>query len=615
METRYDENLVVAVGDFIDSGIAEIANKAEEKTYNELGGVFRHAALDFKTKDSKSEKICWLLHEVCTLSPMPVENPYGPAEYYHDVACSKGIMDFTDSDMSFFESIAPNLTNALLGGRIADMVWIRDKSKYKMALEAIRFFSSLPLEKESWFLQNRILWERAITLVTAFAKTTESNLESIKQQFLDRFFAMPYEKDTLTFWGMIGETLQRFKVDNELGNKIIEKISLQADEAKKGNDLESYRYCNRIKLTWQKKFQPEEAVIATINTLAESLVEEARNAPNHILSAIGYENAIREYRKIPAKFRSKYDVDSKIHNLRRLMRQKHLASAASSEEIKIYFKDILTEEEINECFRSSKAQIAGKSMNEALAELFFVSPGIDEEKKWEEAKELVSRSITTMLFGGKQVLGGRVTASAPVANPADLNSKESKDRMWYEILRFYPMEISLNWILHIAPALEQFNSDHKITEEYLLKLCELSQTVPVGRAPYWAKGLLFGFQGDFTSSIHILVPQIENWIRELMWSNGLNTSTFNSDTGIESENGLSTLLDVEELKQILNKNILFELKALMTTPPGPNLRNEIAHGLIEPEKANSPVGAYQWWLALKLMLDGNKDFHELIKKS
>lgn len=605
MEIKYDINLDVSKDDFVNNRIAEIANKAEEKTYNELGGVFRHAALDFKTQDLKSEKICWMLYEVCTLSTVPIDNPYGPSEYSYGVACSKGILDFTDSDMRFFESILPNLTNALLRGRIADMVWIRDKKKYEMALEAIKSFVTLPIERDIWFLQNKILWERAILLAIYFRKKSlENHLEIIKQQFLDIFFGMSYGKETLTFWGSICLTLQQFDIDEELGKKIIEKISRQIAEAQASRNPQEYRYCCNLLLSYQKKFQFEDQSIETVNALAESFAEEAQNAEQDILGACLCENAIRKYRKIPAKYRSKYDVNSKIHNMRRLMRQKHLASAASMEEIKIYFKDILTEEEMNECFRASKAQIAGKNMNEALAELLHAFPGIDEEKKWKEAKELVSKSITPMLLGGKQVLDGRVTASAPVVNLADLNSNESKDRMWYEILRFYPMDISLGWILYIAPALEQFNSDHKISEEYLLKLCESSRTVPVGRASYWAKGLFFGFQGDFSSAIHILVPQIENWIREFMWSKGLNTSTFNSDTGIESENGLSALLDVDGLTHILNKNLLFELKALMTTPPGPNLRNEIAHGLIAPEKANSAIGAYQWWLALRLMLEG-----------
>lgn len=251
-------------------------------------------------------------------------------------------------------------------------------------------------------------------------------------------------------------------------------------------------------------------------------------------------------------------------------------------------------------------------MEQALAGLFCSFPGIDEEKKWKDAERSISGSIAPILLCGRQVLGGRVTASAPVVDPADLNSKASKDRIRYEILRFYPLHISSAWSLSIAPALEQFNSEHKISEEYLLKLCESSQTVPVGRAPYWAKGLLFGFQGDFSSAIHILVPQIENWIRELMQDNGLNTSTFNSDTGIETENGLSSLLNTDEISGLLDKNLLFELKSLLTSPPGPNLRNEIAHGLIEFEKANSPIGAYLWWLALKLMLNGNAEIHKLI---
>jgi hypothetical protein len=59
------------------------------------------------------------------------------------------------------------------------------------------------------------------------------------------------------------------------------------------------------------------------------------------------------------------------------------------------------------------------------------------------------------------------------------------------------MEISLGWILYIAPALEQFNSDHRITEEYLLELCEASQTVPEGQRPIGQRGFSSGFKVIF----------------------------------------------------------------------------------------------------------------------
>jgi hypothetical protein len=210
---------------------------------------------------------------------------------------------------------------------------------------------------------------------------------------------MSYGKETLTFWGSICLTLQRFDIDEELGKKIIEKFHGRWRKRKPVVIPKNIVTVCNLLLSYQKKFQFEDQSIETVNALAESFAEEAQNAEQDILGACLCENAIRKYRKIPAKYRSKYDVDSKIHNMRRLMRKKYLASAASAEDIKIYFKDILTEEEINECSRSSKAQIAGKNMNEALAELLRSFPGIDEEKKRKEAKELVSKSITTMLFG------------------------------------------------------------------------------------------------------------------------------------------------------------------------------------------------------------------------
>ena len=61
---------------------------------------------------------------------------------------------------------------------------------------------------------------------------------------------------------------------------------------------------------------------------------------------------------------------------------------------------------------------------------------------------------------------------------------------------------------------------------------------------------------------------------------GIKTTNLDSD-GIENENGLSTLMDLPEVTQIFGEDISFELKALFCDPFGPNLRNELAHGLLD----------------------------------
>ena len=45
----------------------------------------------------------------------------------------------------------------------------------------------------------------------------------------------------------------------------------------------------------------------------------------------------------------------------------------------------------------------------------------------------------------------------------------------------------------------------------------------------------------------------------------------------------------------------FEIRALFCEPVGPNLRNEIAHGLLDDQTCRSATAVYAWWYALKLV--------------
>ena len=124
-----------------------------------------------------------------------------------------------------------------------------------------------------------------------------------------------------------------------------------------------------------------------------------------------------------------------------------------------------------------------------------------------------------------------------------------------------------------------------------------------------AKGLLFGFNEDFITATHLLSPQIENMVRFELHNKGVKTTTLDKD-GVESENGLSTLLKHEQVSKAIDEVLVFNFKALMTDPHGANLRNMVAHGLLEDKPDNSCDMTYFWWFCLRLVLVLNRFFVE-----
>ena len=145
----------------------------------------------------------------------------------------------------------------------------------------------------------------------------------------------------------------------------------------------------------------------------------------------------------------------------------------------------------------------------------------------------------------------------------------------------------------ILPALDVLHKEHVITRTLLLSLCLQSPFIPHGREELTAKALWFGFEGDFGTAIHLLTPQLEHVIRICLKANGAHT-THLDQSGIETEKGLSSLLDTPEAEELFGEDHLFELKAVLTSTYGSNLRNEVAHGLLNDDSSCSIPTVYAW---------------------
>ena len=116
-----------------------------------------------------------------------------------------------------------------------------------------------------------------------------------------------------------------------------------------------------------------------------------------------------------------------------------------------------------------------------------------------------------------------------------------------------------------------------------------------------ANALYQGFELDFRSAIHLLAPQVENMVRQLLKRNGLVT-THTDPNGIENEMGLSSLVSIVGAREILGDDLWFELQAVFTDSLSANLRNEVGHGLLDDDTSNSLYSVYAWWVVLRLVV-------------
>lgn len=108
--------------------------------------------------------------------------------------------------------------------------------------------------------------------------------------------------------------------------------------------------------------------------------------------------------------------------------------------------------------------------------------------------------------------------------------------------------------------------------------------IPTDRVTLYCDGLVAFENEDYVKCIHILVPQVENSVRELLKLLGISTTKTDDDGGFELKN-MSNVLHDPRVRETLDEKLWFFLNALYIDKRGMNLRNLVAHGI-------APVGLF-----------------------
>lgn len=87
-----------------------------------------------------------------------------------------------------------------------------------------------------------------------------------------------------------------------------------------------------------------------------------------------------------------------------------------------------------------------------------------------------------------------------------------------------------------------------------------------------------------------------------MAHDAINVSTLDlPHSGVQDERDIGVLLELPELTNVLHDAAIFDWRSLLTEKAGANLRNELAHGLIEPNERAAEF-VYLWWTILRCVV-------------
>ena len=259
--------------------------------------------------------------------------------------------------------------------------------------------------------------------------------------------------------------------------------------------------------------------------------------------------------------------------------------------------------DISQIAEDARNSVKGKGIVEALKAFANLRSFTNTKELRESAiKSLHNYPLQTLFPVTTMSHDGRVIGKRPGMGHDATPSDGDKAVIRSEMIHSHRLSVALCVQGRIWPALEMLLLEHRLREADFVVLARQAPIVPVGRELLFGKALFAGFDRNFITALHLLVPQIEHMVRFHLKQARVKTTNLDNK-GIENENGLNSLMAVPETEKIFGEDLSFEIEALFCDPSGPNLRNELAHGLIDDDACQSIDAIYAWWLGLKLVFN------------
>jgi len=138
-------------------------------------------------------------------------------------------------------------------------------------------------------------------------------------------------------------------------------------------------------------------------------------------------------------------------------------------------------------------------------------------------------------------------------------------------------------------------------KQQLRELAQKSAFIAPARKLFVSKGLEAAVDGDMAEALHYLIPQIEAALRYQLTKGGLAAINPGKVAGeIQLAMFEDVFLRISKNK-LLEEDVVFALRGLLTEDVGGNLRNEHCHGLMDEADYYSDESYFLLWLLIRLL--------------
>lgn len=550
-----------------------------------LGSPLR-AIADDANVDEDVRYIAGLLATVAWFMPNGDDwtNPYGPFAIFGDRR-SPIPADFAEADIAVLAEIAELIPNLILRSRVLDIVAITGDRALRPTRHAAQLQAlvdhGVTAEAMTYAAEQ---WDRGLAVGVRFRGAAAAQLDEIERQLVEAASTSPDGRLAVRAARLLGE--------HRLGRQ--HAAAIAAHLAGHAGAIESIAAQPTLEVAaeWYRRAgDPEKAEDATYS-IVQRLIAEADDS-EAFRASVHLEMALKILRTLSRTARERLGVADLSTELARRIRKSGAAAMGQMRVFTVESGDL--SDHVTELLAAIRSDDPVETVRRfahvhAFASLSAARTEAEQRERQSPLSSLAARRTLTS--------DGRTVYRSPDGDDATIYGE--KAATWEGMIQHYQMRVNLLGGIVLARAWRQLSTDHRLHIGDFRALAAGSAIVPSTHEEVFARGLHYGYSGDFGTAVHLLVPAIEALVRLHLANAGERTSAISAD-GNENEIGLSALMENERVVDIFGEDVAFELRALLCGPIGPNLRNEVAHGLVGDAVFSSGVSVYLWWLTLKLV--------------
>ncbi len=526
-----------------------------------------------------------LFYNLMSLCYLDKTGKYEPQMILSDGRRTFAVSDLCDDDWSFLSQIVEKGIPIVLRTRIADLFWVA-KGDYQFAKRAINYYLELyqlTFDICSWVICEHYI-KRALQVSLSLGKTS-NEFKSTCSYVREELKRIDAEDPLFLSIELISDLVDvRAPRIGSLIPLIDKIISLSASDV--GKAEMSFKL--KISLVEESK----EKLRKTHKEFALFLENYASKIPNDnyqgITSKVYFlKKAIIEY---------KYSRDKEDEN-RLLLEIEKLQALSMDSMPTISIPFVIEKAYFDELFKV----IETKDFNQSVMLLTSLISFKNANSIKEGLKKRTTGFFSSLFASSILDSNGKNSITIP---PIDfLDPEQDKETLELHLIREAHVMEDIEGSL-IIPVLKRIIEKHNPTDEQIEALFNAKYLIPEGRLPIFVFAFRLVFSGNIYAAVHILSAQMEHLFRMIAKNLGDVTFRIEEKLSRETEISLSDIFNLPHLSECLDERLLFTFKGLMNERAGANIRNRVAHGIMNPDEGEGGVAIY-FIVAVLKMLMGN----------